>query len=441
MRIQNSGPIRGAIFVADYSDVYIRDSEIYTSGGTEQEADALAERIAKPGAAGPKPMTKVPWALGLRGTNRATNLVGTGSVTYENCKIRAHEWGALSTDGPDDPAFPGEYRLHLTAKDCLVEITGPSGYGAYSIAATQDIFDHTVFHVPDYGVIIANEHASAILQNGTAIHSKRFGLMYHQNQGGLTHIQNSAIHAGMTPILIKSCYPEIHLENSEITAGNGVLVQLMDSDDPRRGFGWYEIDFDGEGQAVKDETHNICGENIQKYKMAGFDYERSTDALVTFQNMTLKGDFYNSMTNPVSIGMEKIDPDNDHKPGSRPKPSVTCCINLNLQFTACQIEGVLSASRAKHRVSKINPDNREELGVVTNTAAPPINNGILACLRDTKWTVTGTCYLTCLTLDETSTITGSDGKKVLFFVDGVQTPLRPGVYTGNLRLSLADENS
>ena len=38
LNIRNSGPIRGAVFVADYSEVYISDSDIYTSGGSEEEA-------------------------------------------------------------------------------------------------------------------------------------------------------------------------------------------------------------------------------------------------------------------------------------------------------------------------------------------------------------------------------------------------------------------
>ena len=379
-------------------------------------------------------MTKVPWALGLRGTNRATNLVGTGTVTYESCAVRANEWGALSTDGPDDPSYPGEYRLHLNTKDCLVEITGPSGYGAYSIAATQDVFDHTTFNVPDYGVIVANEHASVIMKNGSVINSGRFGFMYHQNQGGVTEIRDSEINAGMTPILIKSCYPEIHLENSRLNTGNGVLVQLMDSDDPRRGFGWYDIDFSGEGAAEKDESHNAYGENIRRYKMAGFDYERSTDAAVSFRGMELRGDIFNSMTNAVSIGMEKIDPANDHKPGGRPKPSVTCCINLMLDFENCVIEGRISASRAKHRVTIVNPDNREELGVIENTPAPAVNNGVLADMRGVRWTVTGDCYLTGLALDGDTVISAPEGRRVVMTVNGAETLPEAGKYTGDICL-------
>jgi hypothetical protein len=121
-------------------------------------------------------MVEVPWLLGIHGNTRATNVLDSSKVTYENCYIEARSWGALSTD----MCTPG---ASLNVIDSEIVVT-ESGYGAYADLEVFDTFTNCTFRVPDYGVIVAGGPASAMLNGGTVVNSKRFGIMWHLNQGG-----------------------------------------------------------------------------------------------------------------------------------------------------------------------------------------------------------------------------------------------------------------
>jgi hypothetical protein len=114
-------------------------------------------------------------------------------------------------------------------------------------------------------------------------------------------------------------------------------------------------------------------------------------------------------------------------------------LNLVLHFAASRVTGVISATLAEHSVQVIDSSNWWELGHVSNTARPAINNGVIVTLTGgSNWTVTGTSYLTALTLDATSAVTGSPGGKVTMTVDGTPTAITPGgSYTGAIVLSAA----
>jgi len=81
--------------------------------------------------------------------------------------------------------------------------------------------------------------------------------------------------------------------------------------------------------------------------------------------------------------------------------------------------------------------NAAYLGDVVNTPAAAVNNGMIVTLKNgTVWTVTGTSYLTSLTIDNGS-IVAPDGNKVEMTVNGVKKELKNGIaYTGNIVISL-----
>ena len=53
------------------------------------------------------------------------------------------------------------------------------------------------------------------------------------------------------------------------------------------------------------------------------------------------------------------------------------------------------------------------------------------------WTVTHESWLSSLTLAEDASVVGADGAAVTLYVDGVETPLLPGTYSGELHLTLS----
>jgi hypothetical protein len=82
--------------------------------------------------------------------------------------------------------------------------------------------------------------------------------------------------------------------------------------------------------------------------------------------------------------------------------------------------------------------NATYLGDLVNTPAPAVNNGVIVSLKDgTVWTVTGTSYLTSLTLDNGS-IAAPEGSKVVMTVNGAKTEIKTGkTYTGNIVLTVS----
>ena len=75
--------------------------------------------------------------------------------------------------------------------------------------------------------------------------------------------------------------------------------------------------------------------------------------------------------------------------------------------------------------------------MVENTLCPAVNNGVIARFDDnSSWLVTKPCYLTALTLAPGASVLAPDGKSLTMLVDGTETPIQPGTYTGNIEMRL-----
>lgn len=149
-------------------------------------------------------------------------------------------------------------------------------------------------------------------------------------------------------------------------------------------------------------------------KDSSFDVTAShdTDSICTFTDIPLKGNFYNGIRGDL---------------------------NMVLNFNSSRVEGVISSTLAEHSVDTIDSSNWWELGNVSNTPQAAINNGAIVSLADgSQWTVTGTSYLTSLTLDATSSVSAKGfGKSVTMTVGGTTTAIKAGnTYTGAIVLSV-----
>ena len=448
LNLESHGLTRNALLAAGNAKVVVKNSNITCYGVSDEEQKELGRNI--------KGMISVPWVLGLTGNNRATNVLDSAEVTYIDSSIRAERWGALSTDGPSEPGHYWEHKLHLTAKNCVIEVFGDSGYGTYCIGSGYNRFYGCRFCVPDYAEVIANEIASTDFVD-TLVESKRFGVMWHQNQGGLLHLKGSTFHTGLSTFLVKGCYPEILVEASELKAENGVILQLMESDDP--GLGPKEVIVDT-AVAEKVADHDTTKINFHD----GYMYNKEapnlcTDLRITFRDMELNGDLYNATVNAIGVGSYNPNPmppmemdlaDGDMPPMGPPgddddfvppafesKPSTKYPINLAVTLEHVKYTGVISAATCRHNVEKISKENLIELGQVRNTPSPVVNNGAIVTLdQDTVWTVTGTCYLSALNVADGAKIVGTGGKRVVLTVDGQDMPLTDGRYRGDIRLTV-----
>ena len=112
-----------------------------------------------------------------------------------------------------------------------------------------------------------------------------------------------------------------------------------------------------------------------------------------------------------------------------------------LTFENADITGVITASSSRHGKSSIGAEDYKLLGEVTNTPGAAVNNGVIVSLDGkSTWTVTGTSYLTSLTIAEGATLVATDGRKVTMTVDGVETAISAGTHKGDIVLTVA-ENS
>lgn len=401
-RIDNTGVVRSGVIADDGANVIVKNSVIATHDGV-LPADYTAN-------IGPNMMT-VPWMLGLSGNVRATIALGVDTkATYINTHVSSTNWGVLSTDSDN--------QAELTAINCDLTITDKEGYGTYADGSAIDRFlgcrfNHVAFAAISTGgsvyfgdstraavaalntsqdIRLSAAELAAIPVTHTEIDSTRFGVMWAQGNGGSVTIDGGTqLRTAETSFLVKAVKVTIDVDGSQdamILPGNGVLLQMMETDDPGNPTGTYT---EPTTPATKDDTFDVTT-------------QQANDVVATFTDITLRGDFYN---------------------GRRADQ------NLVLTFTGTRLDGVISASTTKHAISTIGEDEYDQLGRVTNTTQAAINNGVIVTVgAGSAWTVAGTSYLTSLTVAANAVVHAGT-----MTVDGTATPLVAGrTYTGAIVL-------
>lgn len=438
LTIRNQGIRNDAIVTGGTAQIVVKDSLIECKGGTPEQIQEVHRK--RPGKA------CMTYVSGGWGTTRAVNIQNDSSATFENCTIKSDSWGVLSTDGISSPKEWRPVKTRIYTKDCNVELTGRHGYGSYAIGDCTNIFDHTRMYAPDVALKVANELAGGAFINGSEIIGGRFGVMWQSNQGGKLVVKDSTIRSGRSTFIARSCFPDIYCENATLEAGNRVILQMFDSDDP--GFGKSEVAVDTE-IPVKDPSHDVTKPAVHDISIWGFrQKDWCTDLQATFKDMTMVGDFYNGTTNapkpkipPMPApgsnpGGKPTEPPVGAKPaGMPPMEMKNYPINLVLTLDHVSLEGVISASRAQHAVKSISGSNRKEIYQVYDTPCPVVNNGVIVTLKNgTVWTLIGHNYLSALHIDESSSIVTPDGCDVELIVNGEEVPCKPGDYTGEIFL-------
>lgn len=255
--VHTKGVIRTAAAAKGNGILNIKNSVIYAeeTGDTNAQYNALVVPMMK----------RTPFALGLEGTVRATNILGSAQGIYKDSMIVSSGWGALSTDsGTSYANNNNQYALNVsgvTAGIGSVEkakkgktytatktVNGTkygftmkgSGYVAYADSGVHDKFTNVKFYSPDYAQIMASSTSSAYYTNST-IKSGRIAVMTQQNAGGTISIKDSTVSAADTAVQIKSGaanagYTNVVLDNAKVKLGTshkwgGTLVELVESDD------------------------------------------------------------------------------------------------------------------------------------------------------------------------------------------------------------------
>ena len=387
-------------------------------------------------------MESAPWMLSIDGNVRATNLLGNNSVAaYVNSSIFSETWGALSTDSGSD--------CTLVAVNSVVGQTGNDGYGTYVIGNATEYLLGTRFEVGSYASIFTGGSATygdsdpatvaslntslglgltsaelrALPSRPTVVNSRRFGFMNHQGTNTLAITGGTIVNSPHATFLNKGQQWGISVDGSKgarLNPGDGIIVQVMDNDDPGpvvvngvlENAGVYT---QPAGEPAKDPTFDVTV------------VHPDSDSVFSFSDIELTGDFYNGLAGGPSSAP------------AGPGGGAATGLNLVLNLASSQVAGVITATLATHFVDTITAANWRELGRVSNVAQPAINNGVIVALTDrSRWTVTGTSYLTALSLDATSSVTGPGRKRVTMTVDGTTTAIEPGgSYAGAIVLTVA----
>lgn len=483
--IHTHGCISTGIITAGDSTVLVRDSVIDCHGDTNEGYFTKFPHL-----------TEVPWVLGLRGKLRSTNVLDQSNTTYYNCKVSSNGWGALSVDFCDN----AYHNIINTDAIIPADSKYGSGYGAYILNSTHSLFLGVQMDVPDVGfaaggsqkhivvgpssqkLLKKKEKQLALLkkelggsfesvpERPTVVRAGRFGGMWHHKaQGTWDFYPTTVIEAGDTAFLIKSDdrinNPTIRCDGVTVKAPR--IVHLMQSDDA------------GMGNRLHDPCWAPCAEfvgRIEKNRAHDLaDAESKDNARCEFKGMTLAGDFYNTRRKGQNLVLvfDKTDVEGvissgtyahrhvsyyiaEDRAGNRfctdeTGHKLVTIVDHDLLFGKFPTQymvpltyetGVFIRDTSDRKTYKpigygIYYTNPEYLGDVDVAVSRPVNNGVIVELKNgARWTVTGTGYLTKLTIGEGCAVCAPDGKTLTMKVNGRERPIRPGSYCGVIMLSV-----
>ena len=464
-KVRNKGIVRTGVVAAGGSNVIIKNSIIETRDG-EKPPFVLPQR----GGSG---------LGGSIGLCRATIVLGTNTrASYINSTVSGDGWGLLAADDCKD--------IKIAAVNCKISHTDDiGGYGAYALGNATEWFLGTEFDVGCTGVTLKDGHVyygdstreivaqlnsdlewhltdkelKNIPVKHTIIKSKLFGIM--ATRTGAVHVSGGTIFNTRNTTFMNKGQPiEIIVDGSEgvqLNPGNGTIMQLMDDDDPGMSNSTYK---EFTTPPERDENFDLTS--------------TSNSAISTFSNISLKGDFFNSFGWGKNAAKSAATSGSGSGASGGPGGSASGSMpggsmggsggsmpeggmmsgapgggmpagsgggmagseisgrNMVLTFDNASITGVISSSESHHTKPEMDMLKDYKLfGVVTNTAHEPINNGVIVSLTNgSTWTVTGTSYLTSLTIDNGSTITAAKGYQATMTVDGMEKVVGPGVYKG-----------
>ena len=427
-----NGVTRCAVHVGGDSHVTVKNSRIQN---TSPDSDWLGD---------------FSWACGFLGTNRLCQLCDNGTVVYDNCDLISNGWGILSIDGTD------KYN-DMLVKNSRLTLSGPRshGYGAFCIGGNHVRFEGCDVNVTGYPLMLRG-----MMDKGRAeivdskIRGRRFGLLAMGDTHSVLTLAGSDFETDKSTLVFKGSATTVNITETAMRPGNGVILQLMDNDESGMTGQDFKIPVGEADKAIEGRDLTTAGED---------------DINMTLTACRLTGDFFNSTTNIqankrstqggfgkfhdtlIGTGQGHNEPTKDGKIADGPdapkpdedKPKMVMKDldtpkNLGLTLVDTTITGVISSATQHYRegLTLIDESNRREMSNITQKAAPTVNNGVIVSLdRTSRWTVTGTSYITALELAPGAAVDAPEGKTLKVTLDGKAIDLAPGRFAGKLVLT------
>ncbi len=439
--IYGTGVLRSGLFTSGTAQVKVSDTVIITENDEDAVPYDTEDNYATP------MMQQCPFGLGIQGNIRASLACGSGCNTFENSLVVSNGWAVLSTDSgaagstalvsnamvavvgtattDDDPDADFSYEVNGEQWNVSVGRYGDlSGYIAYADSGVLDYAYGSAWYSPDYLGIITT--GAITMADNCYGYSGRIGFMLHSGGNGSGHgtldvsdssfdVQNifAAIQASGTYT------SSIALDNVDISlagSGSDILLIQINSDDNAGGPG---------------ETANTITDLTYDEYLAQEAVEVTNVSDLTVSNSVVQGNIYNAVS--------------------------AAAVGLDVTLDAAEVDGEISSAWSFHTDADGSAldDTVLSLDYFTGTrdgengvwdytmylrvgaqAAPAFSNPVsLTLTNGSKWMVTGTNYLSSLTLDETSSIMGMG---LVMTVDGVETEIAAGTYTGEIVLSAGE---
>ncbi len=442
--IYGTGVLRSGLFASGNAMVNVNDSVIITENDPDAIPYDTEDNYATP------MMQQCPFGLGITGNIRASLACGAGCNNFTNSLVVSDGWAVLSTDSGRAgttalvsnamvAAVGQASKEDMGTADFTYDVNGEtwyvdvgeygeeSGYIAYADAGVLDYAYGSAWYSPDYLGIITT--GAIEMADDCYGYAGRIGFMSHSGGGGSGHgtltVKDS--HFDIQDIFavtqLSGTYTTTTtLDNVDVSlAGNGnsILYLQLASDDNAGGPG-------NTSNTITDLTYD---EYLVCEAASGEPGVTASD--LSIANSVVQGDILNAATE-------------EH-------------VGLNITLDATEVQGNISSAWTYHvdangeklDSTTINCDyytgTRDGAnGIYDYTmylrvkaeTAPTVNNPVnLTMTNGSKWMITGTNYLASLTLDETSSIAGMG---LVMTVDGVETAIEPGTYTGEIILTAGE---
>ena len=420
-KVITRGPGRGTLFTRFGAQATVNDSTFYAIS-SKDDSDAFG----------------CPPGLFLEGKVRATNAVGASVVTYNNSAVISKGWGALSTDS-DDLYTNVETPTTLNINNSYIAVL-TSGYGAYSDGAARDTFKNSYIDVPDYGAV---ETGTGIVEyDDCVLNVGMYGVMTHSgNSTGDIVFKDSELHVGESGVMLRDTANNVLFENTTIAYDGTATINAdaaasygVDLDDVDSEFGTTDGIYSSYKHTEFRASDSHCIAKLLHNSDSGSGTESTNAApVVTIKNSTMEGDILNTAA---------MEGDENTATSGPAGEGVRTARSLEVALDAATITGAISLGQDTWAITHFESGENAstDIGYAESTELGMFRDegyGLsLSVTNGSKWEVTEDSYLTELTIDDASSITGANGATITMTVDGEETPISAGTYSGEIVITV-----
>jgi hypothetical protein len=398
--------------VSNYSDgtLIVNDSTLITTG----DADGYTSQISAPFSNE---------HLLISGLSRTNFSIGATKTYYFNSNVIAEGWAALSTDSATGNG------LDLYAYNTMASALN-GGYGTYADTNCRVWLYGSELTSAEIGAIIAKT-GTITVADGSAASSDLLA-----NNTGATTTSGSTITSGRNAVMIHA--PDMMGEGVG-AASTGVLIvsnsTLATSDALISTY-----DYSTYSDEAKAYVDYVSGDVI---------LVKSTSADISLTNTELdsyNGVLIHTVLNNDSMGNFLSAGENTSvKPVSVTLKDMTAVGNIlhddyqrdmqltldNTALTGSIERGTYNSWQALWAAQNVTSADwlQDTSWDGTNSLAVTLQNG-------STWIVTEDSTLTSLTISDDSAVSAPDGKTLVMTVDGQETPIQSGTYTGTIVISV-----